>query len=141
MATAAWPVQRALYAALVALPGLAGEPGPGVVAIYDEPPEDAPKPYVVLGELDEQADDAHDRQGIDAGITLHVWSAYRGFREIAGIFVQLDTALDRKPIEIPGLVDVSIAAVSKTLQRDPDPDLRHGVARYRIWATTTDSIT
>ncbi len=133
--TFAWPVQVAVYARLTAAPGLAGIP------VHDRVPEGTVPPYVELGELDEQPDDAHDRRGYNSSLSVHVWSAYRGRREAAELLTAVDAVLHRAPLVVPGLSELSIASAGSQIIDDPNPDLRHGIARFRIWATATASIT
>lgn len=133
--TFAWPVQVAVYTLLTATPGLTGIP------VHDRVPEGTTPPYVVLGELDELPDDAHDRRGYNSTLMVHVWSAYRGRREAAQLLTVVDTALHRAALVVPGLSELSIASAGAQIIDDPDPDLRHGIARFRIWATATATIT
>lgn len=105
------------------------------VNVYDEVPETVTMPYVEFGEPNELKDDAHDRQGVDVDLTLHVWSRYRGFKEAADIVKALHDALDRVPLSVDGFTDVSIAANGSRFHRDPEPGVRHGVAPFRVWLT------
>lgn len=105
--------------------------------VYDQVPETATAPYAVLGEVTETEADAHDRAGVDATLTVHVWSRYRGYREAAELVGEIDAALHRRPLPLAGFRDVSIAATGHQFMRDPDPDLRHALTRFRIWATET----
>lgn len=103
--------------------------------VFDYVPEQQSKPYVVLGEVSETQDDSHDRTGSDAVLTVHVWSEQRGYRETAHIIGAVSEALHRRPMTLPGFRDVSVAATGNQYTRDPDPRLRHGVVRFRVWAT------
>lgn len=131
------PLARAVYGLLVDSPALA-DLGCGV---YDEVPEGAAEPYLVLGEFDDQADDTHDRIGSLVTVTIHGWSAYRGYAELARCIDAADKALHRSRPAVEGYEDVSILVQSRQYQRDPDPDLRHGIARYeaRLTSSATDS--
>lgn len=130
MPSIARPLLVAVYTQLDDDPGLAGLGA----AVFDEVPEPRPAPYVLLGEVDEIPAEAHDRDGVTATLTLHVWSRYRGYAEAARIADALDTALHRQPLTVVGWQKVSVAAAGRTYMRDPDPQLRHCVARYRVWA-------
>lgn len=128
MTTLSGPLLRATYSVLAAE---LEQP------VFDEIPESADKPYVVLGEVNETQADAHDRAGVDAVLTVHVWSRYRGYAEAARIVDEIDAALHRRPMPLEGFTDVSIASAGHQYMRDPDPDLRHALTRFRVWATTT----
>lgn len=129
MATAAWPLQVAIVGKLDGDEKLAAL----VSGVYDEPPEKAQHPYITVGNITEVPDDAHDRQGLNATVTLHIWSRYRGFKEALEVLGHLDRVLDRQPIVVPGWTNVSIAREWHDTMRDPDPEIRHIPVRYRVW--------
>lgn len=125
--SAAEALQKAVYGALSDPDGPAGAAG---LDVYDEVPEGASMPYVVIGELDELRDDAHTELGALVTITLHVWSRYRGYRETARCLDAVQDTLHRSRPDVDGFRDVSIVHDSNSYQRDPDPDLRHGIGRF-----------
>lgn len=128
MATAAWPLQQAVYTRLSAdgpLTALAG--------IYDEVPENAPYPHVAVGEVIEEPQDAHDGQGLTVALVLHIWSRYQGYAECMQILAHLDRLLDRRPLTVAGYTDVTVFREHSRMMRDPDPRLRHCPVRYRVW--------
>jgi len=131
MATAVRPLQTAVYGKLTGHAPLVAL----VSGVYDEVPEGTAYPYVSFGSIIETASDAHDRQGLETFLTLHVWSDYPGNGEAADIFAALDAALDRQPLSVSGFTDVSIAHVSHEFVKDPDPAIRHVNAQYRVWLT------
>jgi hypothetical protein len=131
MTAALWPLQQAVYAKLTGHAPLMAL----VSGVYDEVPEQVAHPYVSLGSITENVDDAHNQRGLEASVVLHVWSKYRGFKEAAGILAALDAALDRQPLAVAGFRDVSIAHQQHTELRDPDPDIRHINVSYRVWLT------
>ena len=128
MATALRPLQTAVFSALTAAEPLAGR-------VYDPVPEPAPFPYVSIGAITEVPDDAHDAQGLDALITLDVWSRSPGHGEVYDLFAALDSALDRVPLAVPGFRDVSVKHTQHETVNDPDPDIRHVQAQYRVTMT------
>lgn len=131
MATALRPLQSAIYANLTASSGLLAL----VSGVYDEVPEPAPYPYVSFGSITEAPDDAHDRQGLDVMVTIHVWSTAPGMGEAYDVFAAVDAALDRVPLTVTGFTDVSIRHDNHQALKDPDPDVRHINAQYRVWLT------
>lgn len=131
MATALRPLQAAVYQKLTASSALTAL----VSGVYDEVPEPAPYPYVSYGSITETADDAHDRQGLDCLITLHVWSKAPGFAQAYDIFAALDAALDRQPLAVAGFTDVFIKHEQHQALKDPDPAIRHINAQYRVRLT------
>lgn len=131
MSTATVPLLAAVYERLAASTALQARG----VEVYDEVPETAVAPYVTLGDPSESPSDQHDAQGLDVDLNLHVWSRYRGYKEAAEIVADLHAELDRKPLPVEGFTHVSIAADGARYMRDPDPELRHGVAPFRVWLT------
>lgn len=131
MATAVRPLQAAIVQALKSSADLMAK----VTGVYDEVPEDVAYPYVSIGAITETADDAHDRQGLDSLVVLHVWSTYKGFAEAADIFAAVDASLDRRPLAVSGWTDVSIRHEEHQFLKDPDPDVRHVYAQYRVRLT------
>ena len=131
MTAALWPLQQAVYAKLTGHAPLMAL----VTGVYDEVPENVAHPYVSLGSITENVDDAHNQRGLEASVVLHVWSKYRGFKQAAQILSELDAALDRQPLTVAGFSDVSIAHQTHNQVRDPDPDIRHINVSYRVWLT------
>lgn len=131
MTAALWPLQQAVYVKAIGHAPLMAL----VSGVYDEVPEDVAHPYVSLGSITENVDDAHNQRGLEATVVLHVWSRYRGFKQAAAILAALDTALDRQPLTVAGFQDVSIAHEQHQELRDPDPEIRHINVSYRVWLT------
>lgn len=120
-------LQRAVYGLLTDTGGPAAAGG---FEVYDEVPEAAARPYIVLGEFDELADDTHTELGALVTLTVHVWSDYRGYDEIARGLDAVQATLHRARPAVDGFRDVAITHDSNSYQRDPDPDLRHGIGRF-----------
>lgn len=128
MATALRPLQSAIFTKLNAHPALTGR-------VYDEVPEPAPYPYVSFGSFQEFPDDQHDAQGLDALVTIHVWSKAPGFGEAYDLFAAVDAALDRVPLVVTGFKDTYIKQAQHDALKDPDPSVRHINAQYRVHMT------
>lgn len=128
------PLQRAVYGLLS---GSAALDALGC-AVYDEVPEGAVEPYLVLGEFDEQADETHSQRGSLVTVTIHAWSRYRGYAKLARCLDAADVALHRTRPDVEGYEDVSVLVRSRQYQRDPDPALRHGIGRYEARLTKLD---
>jgi hypothetical protein len=133
VATALWPLQRAVFQKLTATPALMAL----VTGVFDEVPDNQAFPYVSFGGLVETRDDTHDAQGLDVTLTIDVWSNYPGIREAADIFAVLDAALDRQPLVVAGFKDVSVVHDQHQTIRDPDPAVRRVSAQYRVRLTRT----
>ncbi|MFF8942842.1 DUF3168 domain-containing protein [Streptomyces sp. NPDC014864] len=128
MATAMAPLQSAVYSKLNAAPSLAGR-------VYDQVPEPAPFPFITIGSITEFPDDSHDAQGLNALVTIHVWSQAPGASELYDLFAAVDAALDRVPLTVTGFRDVFIKHTQHQTLDDPDPRTRHLNAQYRVHMT------
>lgn len=107
-------------------------------AVYDGPPEGAAYPYVTAGEHLSISDNDLTSYGREGTETVHVWTEARSNargQEISDIII--------------GLLDHQVAALSDALAdddfrcvsvrhefdqalRDPDPQIRHHVVRFRV---------
>jgi hypothetical protein len=126
VATGLRPLQSALFAKLNAVPALAGR-------VYEvRPPESVPLPYVSFGSIFELPDDAHDAQGLNSMVTLHIWSKGPGNGAVYDMFAAVDAALDRVPLAVTGFSEVQIKHEQHQTIEDPDPVIRHINAQYRI---------
>ncbi|WP_017601650.1 DUF3168 domain-containing protein [Nocardiopsis lucentensis] len=128
MASAAWPLQQAIYQRLAGDTELTA-----ITGVHDEVPEAATYPHVLIGEVVEEPDDSHDNQGLTVAFVLHIWSKYRGYGEIGRILAHLDRLLDRRPLTVDGFELVAIFREHHRMLRDPDPTIRHCPVRYRVW--------
>jgi hypothetical protein len=103
--------------------------------VFDEVPEPAPFPYVSFGSFSEFPDDSHDAQGLNSLVVVHVWSKAPGNGEVYDMFAAVDAALDRLPLTVSGFKDVYIKHSQHQVLPDPDPDVRHINAQYRVHMT------
>lgn len=123
------PVQGAMYAAIKADAALNTAVGGRV---YDEVPEAATYPYVVLGDAVETPDNEVAAFASRVAATLHVWSTYRGFRQALDIAGHLIRVFDRQPLTVPGRGVVAVRHEQTITMRDPDSDVRHVAVRFAV---------
>lgn len=123
------PVQGAMFARIKADAALNTAIGGRV---YDEVPENAVYPYVVLGEGVETPDNELAAYESRVAETLHVWSAYRGFAEALTIAGHLIRVFDHQPLAVPGRGLVAVRHEQTVTMRDPDSDVRHAVVRFAV---------
>ena len=115
MRTALLPLQKAIYDRLKT-----------IYPVYDEVPQGAQFPYITFG-----ADMMHDwstklKRGQTIQMDLHLWSQYRGIKEIGQMIDDIVLALDTPLILLNFSVGITnIKLIS--LLRDPDGITRHGV--------------
>ena len=122
-------VQGAMYARLQASEDLTALG----VGVYDQVPEEAPYPYIVLGEMTEIPDNRLPGIGRSTTHTLHIWSRYAGYAQALQILQVVVGMFDHQPLTVPGLHHVSTDFEFSQTLTDPDGagDLRHVPVRFR----------
>ena len=99
--------------------------------VFDDVPEGTAYPYVVLGEETAIPVGAKDTDGHEHTLTFHVWSQYRGRKEIKQIMEQIYTLLHNVAITITGATLVNIRHEFERTLLESDGITRHGVIRFR----------
>ncbi len=120
-------VQKAIYQAILASSVVGAR-------VYDEVPEsgDTEFPYVVIGERDGTPDDVTCQDGVDAFLTLHIWSRARGWKEVNDITDGLRPFLHAVEFQVEGRSSVHCWFELERSFRDPNGVDRHGVITLRI---------
>lgn len=126
---AALPIQGAMFARIKGDATLNAAIGGRV---HDDVPETAVYPYVVLGEAVETPDNEVAAFGSRVVTTLHVWSAYRGFKEALEIAGHLVRLFDRQPLTVAGRELIAVRHEQTITMRDPDSDVRHVAVRFAV---------
>lgn len=124
MSDAGWPLQQAIYSVLS---------GALSQSVYDHVPHDSSFPYVVIGETTAVDDSNKTKDGQEHTVTIHVWSQYRGRKEVKEIMGLIYSALHKQDFAITGhhLV-LSKFDFQSSIDIDADGKTYHGVVRYRI---------
>ena len=124
-------LQTAMYAAL-STPLAAG-----LVGLYDEAPElpigmpDTSFPYVVIGEMDFTPWDADDIIGYEVYTSLHIWSRYRGKKELHDAFEICKDALNRQTLSLASWRVFDILQFGGfATTREGDNTTMHGFGRF-----------
>lgn len=118
-----WPVQEALYALLTDVLD---------VRVYANAPQDAPTPYVDIGETDTIPADVQCRDGIEETVTVHVWTDYGSQRPAKSIIQAIRDAVHLQNIDVAGRSAAMVAVASTRLFPDADNKSLHGVVSLRI---------
>ncbi|WP_436772069.1 DUF3168 domain-containing protein [Yinghuangia sp. YIM S09857] len=123
-------IQRAVFARLTGDAELMDV----VTGVYDYLPEDAPYPFLNLGEAIETPDNRHGGFGRQTVLTLHIWSKYRGYAQARDINDHLIRLLDHQPLILDGFDHIATRHEDTQMITDPEPpgDLRHGITRVRV---------
>lgn len=122
MSSAAWQLQRAVYAVLS--DALA-------VPVYDHVPQDAALPYVMIGDDTARDWSADDLSGEETTLSIHVWSRYGGRREVKEIMAQIKGTLHEQMVTVLGHRLVLLRWEFAASFLEEDGLTRHGVMRFR----------
>jgi len=100
--------------------------------VYDENPEDAPFPYIVMGEI--MARDWSDKSadGTEVYSTIHIWSQYHGRKEAGEMADALVYAFSLGPLNLSPNFRAALDRMdSYNLMVDIDGVTRHGILKFK----------
>jgi len=105
-----------------------------MVTVYDQVPEDAPHPYIKIGDHLSVPDNDHGGFGRESTVTVHVWTRSRGNAQGQAIANRVIELFDHRPsdVDVQGHLVVSIRCEFDQALPDPNPEIRHHVVRFRI---------
>lgn len=115
-------IQTAIYKAVAAI----GYP------TYDEVPQVTTYPYIVVGDDRSTPFDTDDSVGSETICTIHVWSQYRGRKEVKEIMRSIYHTLNRANLDITGGQLIECHAEFEESFLEPDGLTRRGVIRFRL---------
>jgi len=128
MALHSWELQKAIYNALNgAVTGIDS----ASVDVYDDVPEGAEYPYIVIGEETSANDGTKDIDAVEYTLTLHIWSQYRGRREIKEIMQSVYDLLHDSAITVAGASLANIRQEFSNTLMENDGITRHAIMRFR----------
>jgi len=128
MSLHSWELQKSIFTALNNnITGI----GSAKIPIYDDVPEGTVYPYVVIGEETSSNNGTKTLDGVEHTLTLHVWSQYRGRREIKEIMQSVYEKLHNTAITVTGASLVNIRQEFSNTLAEQDGITRHGVMRFR----------
>lgn len=128
MSLHSWPLQQAVFSTL---DGSVTGIDSASVSVFDDVPEGTTYPYVVLGEETASNFGSKSLDGAEHTLTLHVWSQYRGRREIKEIMQSVYSLLHNTAITVSGASLVNIRQEFNNTLMENDGITRHGVMRFR----------
>jgi hypothetical protein len=128
MSLHSWQLQKSIF---TALNGNVTGVSSANIPIYDDVPEGSVYPYVVIGEETTSNNGTKTLDGVEHTITLHVWSQYRGRREIKEIMQSVYEKLHNTAITVSGASLVNIRQEFSNTLAEQDGITRHGVMRFR----------
>lgn len=108
------------------------------VPVYDAVPQavdagdNSAFPYVTIGDDLSSEFDTDTSIGFDTDCTIHVWSRYRGKREVKQIQKAIYDALHLHNLSVSGYHTVMVLFETADSFMDADGITRHGVMVFRI---------
>lgn len=135
MSDASWDLQSRILAILAAAPAIAGG------KVYDNVPEsvasaaapDSAFPYVQIGETDAIPDDTSvSDDGEIETLSIHVWSRYRGQKEVKQIMQLVKQRLHGVELAVPNRTSAIAWVRIRRDFFDPDGRTRHGVVSVEV---------
>ena len=121
-------LQKAIYQILAASLPLASIVG---ARIYDEVPQGASFPYIVIGDDDLKPWDLDCKLGFEALITIHAFSRYKGRKEAKEIGAKIYDLLHNASIVTDNFTSAVCVSDMQTTIVEGDGVTRHLVARFR----------
>lgn len=98
---------------------------------YDDPPPDATFPYITLGRVDSRPVDSSEREALEHGVTLHVWSRYGGRAEALDVIAALRGCLHNAALDVADCRLILLFALFADVFRSGDGRTTHGVLRLK----------
>lgn len=124
-----WPLQKALYAHLVADPGVSISLGGA--RLYDEVPTAALYPYVTFGAATSSPLGEDSNASAAHRVTLNVWSQRRGSGQAKQVLSALAAALEESSLTMSGAVLVSLQVTEFECDWDQEDLLTKGSLTLR----------
>jgi hypothetical protein len=122
-------LQTGLRAALLAdtslVTALGGE------QVFDDVPREAPFPYITIGDIETRDWSTQTSRGHEHTVTVHLWSRYRGRKQVQDLIAEVDRILDGASPPLTGYRVVNLSTVFWTAQREPDGEVYRGTMRLR----------
>ena len=126
------PLQAAIYGRLAGDAALAAM----VTDVYDQVPEATVGDYLIIGDHLSTPDNDHGSFGREVTETVHIWTRRRGTKTGQDIAARVTELLDHQPRALSALLAghrvVSIRCEFDQALKDPNPEIRHHVLRFRI---------
>lgn len=94
-----------------------------ITGVFEEPPAEQNGPYVVLGDFQQTGGrllNDSERTGV---LTLHIWSSYKGRKEVLQVAGLVDEALEENGFLFEDL----------EVFQDDESGWKHGVSTYKVY--------
>ena len=130
MSIHSFELQKSVFAKLVAA-NITDFAGDAITGVFDDVPTDTAYPYIVIGDETATNISAKDKDFHEHTLTIHIWSQYRGNRDIKEIMKRVYAALNDVSYTVSGASGVNLKHEFQTTLTEGDGITRHGVMRFR----------
>ena len=131
-----WELQKTIYTTLNSA-SITDASNTAITGVFDDIPEGTAYPYIVIGDDTATNISAFDKDIHEHTLNIHIWSQYRGRRDIKEIMGQVYTALNDISFSVSGALGINIKHEFDTTIVEGDGITRHGIMRFR--AVVSDS--
>ena len=136
MSIHSFELQKSVFSALNGA-SITDAGGSAITGIFDDVPEGTAYPYIVIGEETAIDVSAKDKDIFEHTLTIHIWSQYRGRRDIKDIMKQVHDTLHDSSLSVTGASMVNMRQEFQTTLLEGDGLTRHGVMRFRAVVSDT----
>ena len=130
MSIHSWELQKTVFSALDGA-SITDYAGNAITGVFDDVPENTAYPYIRVGEETAIDSSAKDKDIFEHTLTIHIWSQYRGNRDIKEIMKQVHDTLHDSSLSVSGASMVNMRQEFQTTLLEGDGITRHGVMRFR----------
>jgi len=131
MSIHSFELQKTVFSALNSA-SITDAAGSAITGVFDDVPEGTAYPYVVMGEETATNIGVKDKDMHEYTQTIHVWSQYRGMRDVKEIMEQIYTLLNDYSITVSGASAITLRHEFQTVLLEDDGITRHGIMRFRV---------
>ena len=136
MTVHSWELQKTVFSALNS-GNITDYESTAITGVFDDVPSGTAYPYIVVGEETAIDVSSKDKDIFEHTLTVHVWSQYRGRRDIKVIMKQIHDILHDSSLTVSGGSMVNMRQEFQTTLLEGDGITRHGVIRFRAVVSDT----
>ena len=130
MSIHSFELQKAVFSALNT-GSITDASGSAITGVFDDVPTNTAYPYIRIGEETLSVNASKDKDIFEHTLTIHIWSQYRGNRDIKDIMKQVHDILHDSSLTVSGASMVNMRQEFHTTITEGDGITRHGVMRFR----------
>ena len=136
MSIHSFELQKAVFSALNG-GSITDAGGSAITGVFDDVPTETAYPYIRIGEETISDNSSKDKDIFEHTLTIHIWSQYRGNRDIKDIMKQVHDLLHDSSLTVSGASMVNMRQEFHTTLIEGDGITRHGVMRFRAVVSDT----